>query len=785
MIMAKYNAEEAKKKKIEEEAKKLAEKITAPIISEYKEKAERLDQKEKDLNSRETNVLMRENSATDLEKALNERKQNQENEIAEAKKQARIEAENAIRDNEDEIRKDEYQRLIATGEEKAEEIRSTEEQRVNEAVSNARAKLEEDKKNLEADQKQLEQDRRELTAERQKAADAYQEAQRASSAASQRLLEGMQDIHNQQQKLSDDFEKKHKDMEESYQTKVADLSKRSAELDIRENDLAEDNAYVQKLKKAYSPDASAKALMERISLLEQQRDSLDKLNNDRADTILDLTNKLDQSTPADNETAASLRKQLEDAESLIVSMPSEAQIKELEAKADSLEKIKVQLQNETDRRIAAERLVDATNLSQRELEGLRLQAQALQALNEQLQQKLKFINDTYRNNRESKFAGLLEVDAELSKKSLRHDTKSETITTLPELVSHVRHYGASRKENPLYYSEKIIRAFIASLAASYSASRLLILQGLSGTGKSSLPKLFAEALGIDCFFVPVQPSWRDNRELLGYDNDFTNRFKETEFTKYLYRASQDQKHITLIVLDEMNLARIEYYFADFLSELESQKPLWTINLISNYSVETSDERPVALLYESGSAKLQVGKNVWFIGTANNDDSTATITDKVYDRAQILDMDERVTPFYFDDEISPRRFDLSTFETKIREAQNNKEFCLNKEDLQHIADIDNEYLKKMDITFGNRIETQLNQFVPVCVACGGTKEEAIDYYLAHKILRKLDERYDAYVADVLEELKTMLDITYGEGRCEESIRKIDTLLRRNFNRGEKE
>ena len=88
-----------------------------------------------------------------------------------------------------------------------------------------------------------------------------------------------------------------------------------------------------------------------------------------------------------------------------------------------------------------------------------------------------------------------------------------------------------------------------------------------------------------------------------------------------------------------------------------------------------------------------------------------------------------------------------------------------------------------ITFGNRMKTQLDDFVPVYTACGGTKEGAIDYFLAHKILRKLDGKYDAYISDCLDELVEALNENYGENVFEKSLKKIDTVKKRNFGTGE--
>ena len=279
---------------------------------------------------------------------------------------------------------------------------------------------------------------------------------------------------------------------------------------------------------------------------------------------------------------------------------------------------------------------------------------------------------------------------------------------------------------------------------------------------------------MECKLVPVQPSWRDNRELLGYDNDFTNRFKETEFTKFLYEASAlpNRKKIYLIVLDEMNLARIEYYFADFLSVLEKpDQSEWLVPLVSGYAELDEDQKPKYLDYSNEAANICVTNNIWFIGTANNDDSTSLITDKVYDRAQVLDMDSREDPFK-GKHVSKVAMDVEELLQLFQEAKVTANM-LSDDDKEKIKQVD-VYLKEMDITFGNRIMSQMDDFVPVYIACGGTKEEAIDYLLTHKILRKIDERYEPYLITKLDELELGLNEIYGERRFKQSIAKIKKL-----------
>ena len=133
--------------------------------------------------------------------------------------------------------------------------------------------------------------------------------------------------------------------------------------------------------------------------------------------------------------------------------------------------------------------------------------------------------------------------------------------TLEQLVENYRLFACSQMH--LYYTPEIIRRFVAGMASS----KLLILEGISGTGKTSLPHSFSRFLCNPATMVSVQPSFRDRTELLGYFNEFSKRFNETEFLRALYEANYREEP-SMVILDEMNLARIEYYFAEMLSILE-------------------------------------------------------------------------------------------------------------------------------------------------------------------------------------------------------------------------
>ena len=141
------------------------------------------------------------------------------------------------------------------------------------------------------------------------------------------------------------------------------------------------------------------------------------------------------------------------------------------------------------------------------------------------------------------------------------------------MADRFRNYLA--KQEGLYFDIRTIRSFLAGL----SVSRLIILEGLSGTGKSSIARYFSTFIGEDSFFAPVQASWRDRTSLLGYYNDFSKRYNETPFIQRLYKMTYQSNHVNIMVLDEINIARVEYYFADFLSILEYPKDKWILNIM--------------------------------------------------------------------------------------------------------------------------------------------------------------------------------------------------------------
>lgn len=329
--------------------------------------------------------------------------------------------------------------------------------------------------------------------------------------------------------------------------------------------------------------------------------------------------------------------------------------------------------------------------------------------------------------------------------------------SLQELCDDIRNFACSRSH--LYYEIKTIRLMIAGLAST----KLILLQGISGTGKTSLPYMLGKYLQNDATIAAVQPSWRDRTELFGFFNEFTKKFNETEVLKRIYEASFTDD-INVIILDEMNIARVEYYFAEMLSILEMPNPEeWKIELVP--STWPSDPEHLQ------DGKLKIPQNVWYIGTANNDDSTFAVSDKVYDRALVINLDSKGIPFEAPDTM-PKNISYSYVEGLYKKAF--AEHPVTEENLRNISNLDLYVIEKFRVAFGNRILNQLKMFVPVYVACGGTELEGIDYILATKVFRKFESLNLALIRDEIRGLIIFMDNLFGKGEMKECIAYLQRL-----------
>ena len=354
-----------------------------------------------------------------------------------------------------------------------------------------------------------------------------------------------------------------------------------------------------------------------------------------------------------------------------------------------------------------------------------------------------------------RFCMLSEIER---KKRFRVSKSYDNNITLEEFCNQFRDYAASRMK--LYYDIEDIRRFIAGMAVSH----ILILQGMSGTGKTSLAYAFGTFIDNSSTIIPVQPMWKERSDLIGYYNEFTKKFNETLLLEKMYEANySDEIYIT--VLDEMNIARVEYYFAEFLSLLELPNP---------------DERYIDVVtdkWENDPKQLKDGRiklppNMWFIGTANNDDSTFAISDKVYDRAMILNLDAK-SERYIAPKTEKKYISSEQFNKLVSEAL--EEYEVSKRNMKRLGDLDKYLIEHFHITFGNRIMKQIKTYIPVYVSCGGDELDALDDILSKKVIRKLETQNPIYLRNSADGLIEYINELFGTDKmplCKEYIHRLE-------------
>lgn len=355
--------------------------------------------------------------------------------------------------------------------------------------------------------------------------------------------------------------------------------------------------------------------------------------------------------------------------------------------------------------------------------------------------------------REPRFCMLNETDRRMQE---RRAELYEGASDLSMLCESFRKFCAAKMK--LYYDIEDIRRFISSL----TVTKLIVMQGMSGTGKTSLSYAFGEFLENPSVIVPIQPMWKERSDLIGYFNEFTGRFNETTLLQKMYESNYS-KSIYVTVLDEMNIARVEYYFAEFLSLLEIPDPdKRYLDVVS----DIWENDPVMLR----DGKIKLPDNMWFMGTVNNDDSTFAISDKVYDRAMVMNLDKKCEPFESESH-DPIHISAAQLETLAKEAR--VKYAISDRNMRKIRKLDKYLIDKFRITFGNRIMKQLTGYVPVYIACGGKETDAIDDMLSKKVFRKLDSQNPVYVKSVAEDVCDYIDELFGKDSlplCKEYIRK---------------
>ena len=440
------------------------------------------------------------------------------------------------------------------------------------------------------------------------------------------------------------------------------------------------------------------------------------------------------------------------------------QDKQLESDNESLRMIRDELKLQLDEVYAelsdTKGQLHRLRLGVSDKENLEKEKRSLEKNNQILSSRLndlgKTVDDlTQSQNADKPFPQLAWMDTASITDWVKEKSASELtrpVQDVPELkkfaVDLQHRIAQAEVDTSLYFQLQDIQLLIAGLAMS----QLHIFQGISGTGKTSLAKAFAKAVGGHCTDIAVQAGWRDRDDLLGHYNAFEKRFYERDCLQGLYRAQTKaySDRCNIILLDEMNLSRPEQYFAEFLSALEKNDSKDRVISLSE------SQLPNAPSNLDEGRKIYVPHNVWFVGTANHDETTNEFADKTYDRAHVMTLPRHESSFLVEEK-TKSSFSFSSLLERFEDAID-----------KHSSDVDDLLSDlttgpltillqdRFDLGWGNRFERQAKRFIPVYMATGGKKEDALDHLLASRVFRrgKVTGRYDATVED-LKEIETAL------------------------------
>ena len=657
-----------------------------------------------------------------------------------------------------------------------------------------------DRKDFEATKKEAEKEiesERKKNNERQKKLDEEKMAidNGEYSTVIKSLLDSMrsteEEITNSTKTLVEDMGKKH----ESYINSLAELNKKKEELDEQNLQLEADKAELERKRKLF--ESSKKSAEKRIR--QEIEDEYDDKINDLEDEKFSLKSK-NVKLEKENKSLSDFKRELmsafesSDAEKMIkeqnilkekcktleAELDSRHSEAEYEEKANAVTELKAKIR-EMESKVSEERLselrlslhnADAYIL---EINTYKAQIDSSKAREKSLLRTVADLHETINQLKDEEKAKQsafeqtkhMDDDLELANRKLRYSRPN----SLKEMVEYLQKYMANAKDpKPFYYDQKTIRTFMAGL----NMSLLSILQGISGTGKTSLPREIAKALvaGAEGYtgkddngnrnepyrICAIQSGWRDNMDLMGFYNNFEKKYKETDFFKALYLAAQPKYKNTLflIILDEMNLSHPEHYFADFLSLMEQSTG-------DRYVKINADEELLPKLFKG--RQMQLPPNVRFIGTANHDETTLDFAPKTYDRSNVMVMEtndkskiiKEIQAAKTGNPTSRDRLsiDYHWLQEQFTEAED--QFYGRYEEFDKF--IKNPtlcgWLNSRGIGVGNRFDEQARKFICAYIALGTDSTEclaeAADHLITSRLFRSLKNRYDL-TADNLEDFQ---------------------------------
>ena len=475
-------------------------------------------------------------------------------------------------------------------------------------------------------------------------------------------------------------------------------------------------------------------------------------------------------------------------------------------------------------------------IEQARLSELTKQTTEMESTLELLRQKVNICQNLDFLTKEEADRYLVALDQKPFTRPNNHlDFKADLNENYPDLVKAIHNY--LHFEKGLIYTKFQIRNFLALLLTH----DIIVLSGLSGSGKTQIVKAFAEAVGGVAKIIPVKPSWTSSDDLLGYYNPLQSSFMPTPFTEAIVEATQNPHRLYLICLDEMNLARVEYYFADFLSKLEEREHQPEIDLYAKHEEEmfAAEFKTMLMLIESAigtqsvnswvdfltndsirtrffellgasekdtvlqihanmkkrlvnilkfPATLKIPANVRFIGAINVDETTHYFSPKILDRVHIVKFEN---PLIFEEEVRTHMEQESTegsyspvyIDPKLlvrRMPYPSLSQSGQKERLNGLINLNKEFLISLNIDFGVRSLRQAANYYEQYQTCSIDLTEFNPENMHIEDIQVFQEFIEKQASNVILNQKVLTRFVFdGDEFTKGGEKKLETLEKMAF------
>ncbi len=769
----------------------------------------RLAQKEDDLNALQIRLL---EERTELESRVRNEKQA----IQARLDRMRSDAEEEINRNREEAQTELGEKRSAF-EEQLEERRSAFEEQLKERRSAFEEQLEEKRSALEEQLKEklnaFEEKRNALEEQLEERQNTFEEQlEERRSAFEQQLEEKRNALEEQLEERQNTFEEQLEERRSAFEEQLEEKQNTFEEqLEERRNVLAEKESELEKREEAL--EAGQNNLVRKERRLEQKEQRIEDEKEDLEETVRkrypDMINNYEMRIKAKDEELDGLREQLgalikeqETVKSFLKAYGEDPAVlkQRLIEQSSTIEDLRNELANRTDKsqtdllveenRKLREK-IDRLSGENMELTGLQSDYSVLEAKHRTLELQygdLQTSNETLKNLLETKQQELMRLSAPEARladrderiaairKGILKDEKDLKGAGLQNEQDEILWLEGIRKKCSDYgipFQRRILYAFHTALKIN-EWSTITVLAGVSGTGKSELPRLYAAFGGLNFINVAVQPNWDSQESMLGFFNSIDNRFEPEPLLRFLVQCTEDDKYkdyMSIVLLDEMNLAYVEHYFAEFLSKLEARRGMKKQEL---------PQVEVKLGAGVEPYELKLARTILWTGTMNQDETTKSLSDKVLDRGLVINfprpktLSSRNSMKIISEQIGDNRPKLNkatwgkwtTHEIDFSQQQLNE---INR--YKRIVEDINDRLEKVGRALGHRVWQSVEYYIANYPTVRKAKSEA-----GEEVTGELKAAMEiAFEDQIVQKIMPKLRGIETRGKGRQSLQEIEDLL----------